>query len=128
MALCEDQLDIAARAFAEQIVRRINQLELAVQRNPLHPDYRGLGSLNDGSITETDAVGVPMFMEWVTNSKKDRTNILRQDWLYANEIRHRNTGHYPKEDGNTCGKVRGRRKDRQGRGRGRGSYDDLVDT
>ncbi len=45
LGLSVDQLDVSCLACMEQTVRRLVQIEMAVERSPQHPDFTGLDVL-----------------------------------------------------------------------------------
>ena len=42
-----DQLDVSSLVSAELLVRRVFQIELAVDRNPKSPDFEGLDAITE---------------------------------------------------------------------------------
>ena len=48
-----DQIDISNLSFAEDLVRRVIQIEVAVSRNPAQPDYSGLEELLESPVDAT---------------------------------------------------------------------------
>ena len=113
LALSVDQLDVSSLACVENLVRRIIQIELAVQRNPSSPDYKGLGVIVDGNISADGAARAPKFYNWITEQRREQANIMRQDRLYQEEKRHDHA------QGRGGGKARGSNDHDGGRGRGR---------
>ena len=87
LATCVDQLDVSNCCSMEQITRRLVQLEMAVARNPRHPDYTGLGVVVDGPISAEGAARAPKFNAWVTDRQKEKAHVLKQQRLYAEEQR-----------------------------------------
>ena len=104
LAMSVDELGVSMCAFVENLVRRLIQIEIAVERNPTHPDYRRLGVMVDGTIGESRAARAPKFTSWVTEKRKEQANIMRQDRLWAEEKRFQH----------------GSEKEQPGRGVGRG--------
>ena len=85
LALSADQVQVAGLACIEQLVRRTIQLEMAVERNPRHPDFSGLSVIVDGPVTATGAVRAPKFANWVADRQKERSQVLKQRRLYGEE-------------------------------------------
>ena len=86
LAVSLDQLDVSNLASMEHLARRLVQLETAVARNPVHPDYTGLSALADGPISSLGQARTPKFTMWVTERQKEQANIMRQQRLYAQEL------------------------------------------
>jgi hypothetical protein len=85
LGACVDQLDLMNLALTENIVRRIIQIETAVERNPRHPDFTGLGVVEGGVTTDKGAARVPKFREHIAARQKERAQILRHERLYKEE-------------------------------------------
>ena len=85
MALFEDALDIQNLSCFEQLIRRVFQVEMAVDKNPRHPDFTGLGILVDGTTTSGGASRVPKFTSWVTARQKEQAEIYKQRRLFTEE-------------------------------------------
>lgn len=85
LGACVDQLDIMNLALGENIVRRIIQIETAVERNPRHPDFTGLGVVEGGVTTDKGAARVPKFREHIAARQKEHAQILRHERLYKEE-------------------------------------------
>ena len=87
LALVHDQVDASALQVCEQIARRLDQIEMAVERCPSKPDFSGLDVLTDGAITARGSARNPTFRAWVGDRQRERANILKQRRLYAEEQR-----------------------------------------
>ena len=61
------------------------QLEMAVERNPSHPDFTGLEECMGGAVTASGAASVVSFREWVAGRQKDRATVLKQARLEREE-------------------------------------------
>ena len=85
MALFEDALDIQNLSCFEQLIRRVVQVEMAVDKNPRHPDFTGLLILVDGTTTSGGASRVPKFTSWVTARQKEQAEIYKQRRLFTEE-------------------------------------------
>ena len=85
LALMDDHLDIGNLAVFEQLSRRIVQVEMAVEKNPKHPDFSGLGVLVDTNVSAGGAARVPKFTQWVTQRHKEQAEIFKQRRLFHEE-------------------------------------------
>jgi hypothetical protein len=83
--LTYDQMNIANSAMAEQVVRRLIQHELAVERDPRHPDYGGLGLLLSGTTTATGSAEVSKFRAWLSTRQQQQAATLKQARLLREE-------------------------------------------
>ena len=61
-------------------------MELAVERNPTHPDFTGLGEMMAGPVTDSGGATVSTFREWISGRQKDRANVLRQARMEREEV------------------------------------------
>ena len=86
LAVEVDQLDVSNLASIENLCRRQVQLELAVERNPVHPDFGGLSEFMGGPINEKGAAATRKFKEWVAGRQRDRAQILKQQRLEKEEL------------------------------------------
>ena len=111
LALGVDQLDVSCLACVEQTVRRLVQIEMAVDRSPQHPDFTGLDVLTDGSVTRRGAARAPVFAQWVSDKQKERSTMLKNQRLYSGEIcGRRRKGDKDDEDDDESGGGKGRRR------------------
>ena len=85
LGLTYDQLNLANSAFAEQIVRRLAQHEMVVEKDPKHLDYSGLGSILAGSLEEHGRVAVPKFTKHLAERQHQRARVLKQSRLLREE-------------------------------------------
>eukprot|EP00959_Pyramimonas_sp_CCMP1952_P161943 3385954-Pyramimonas_sp.AAC.1 len=67
-----DQVDASNLQGVENLCRRQVQLEMAVERNPSHPDFTGLEECMGGAVTASGAASVVSLREWVAGRQKDR--------------------------------------------------------
>ncbi|CAK0806201.1 unnamed protein product [Prorocentrum cordatum] len=81
-----DQVDHSMMASAEQIVRWLIQTEIAVERNPRHPDYSGLDIVISAPVNAVGRASTSKFNSWVTDRLKERAAIWKQGRLYRREI------------------------------------------
>ena len=82
-----DQIDGSATAVGEHLTRWAIQTELAVERNPSQPDYSGLDIISGAALTGEGRAAASRFGEWVTSRLKERSQIWKQERLYAQERR-----------------------------------------
>ena len=85
LALMQDSLDVGNLSCFEQMVRRMVQLDVAVDKNPKHPDITSLGVMVDATTTSSGAARVPKFTSWVTARQKEQAEICKQRRLYTEE-------------------------------------------
>eukprot|EP00974_Lingulodinium_polyedra_P002008 188819-Lingulodinium_polyedra.AAC.1 len=71
--------------MAEQIARRIVQDELAVQRNPRHPDYGGLEAASGGPAGDRGKASTPGFSQWLADRQQSEAMLLKQTRLLREE-------------------------------------------
>ena len=81
----DDLLDVQNLSSFESLARRVVQLEMAVEKNPKHPDFSGLGVLVDGTVSSSGAVRVPKFQSWISTRQKEQAEIFKQRRLYTEE-------------------------------------------
>ncbi|CAK0809347.1 unnamed protein product, partial [Prorocentrum cordatum] len=77
-AICMDQLNVKNLHCMEALARRVIQIEMAVQRNPRHPDFSGLEDAVGGPTGASGSAAAPRYTEFVVARQKDRANILKQ--------------------------------------------------
>ena len=80
-----DQLAACNLLSTENLVRRLAQIEVAVERNPQHPDFTGLSELVGSSTTVSGGASVRKFREWISTRQRDRAQILKQARLEREE-------------------------------------------
>ena len=78
-------LDASNCALVENLCRRQVQLEIAVERNAVHPDFSGLSEASGGTTTDSGAATVAKFREYIAGRQKDRANILKNARLERDE-------------------------------------------
>jgi hypothetical protein len=115
LAIEVDQIDISNCQSFETIVRRIIVDETAVARNPKAPDYSGLDLVFSGQVTEAGQAQVAKFNEWFGNRLKDRSNVLRQNRLWAEELRHSGKGKGKEGKGDVEAKNKDKKKKKKGK-------------
>lgn len=86
-----DQIDGSTTAIGEHLVRWAIQTELAVERNPLQPDYAGLDIISGTTLSNDGRASASRFGEWVTTKLKERSQIWKQERLF-NQERQRQKG------------------------------------
>ena len=77
-----DELDISALAGGELLVRWAVQTEIAVSRNPRHPDYSGLDIVFAAPTSAGDKAETVQFTEWVASKMKDRAAVFKHEHQY----------------------------------------------
>ena len=82
-----DQLDVSALAVGEHLSRWVIQTELAVERNPMQPDFSGLDIIEGSAALPDGRASTSKFTEWVTGRLKERASIWKQERLYNQERR-----------------------------------------
>ncbi|CAK0814975.1 unnamed protein product [Prorocentrum cordatum] len=80
-----DQVDLSMLASAELLVRWMIQTEIAVERNPRHPDYSGLDIVISAPVNAAGRASTSRFNTWVTDRLKERATIWKQERLYREE-------------------------------------------
>ncbi|MCR9077337.1 MAG: hypothetical protein NXI07_14965, partial [bacterium] len=78
LAIEVDQLDGSNLQCVENLCRRQVQLELAVERSPVHPNFTGLSEIMGGPTDDTGAANTRKFRAWVGERQKERANVLKQ--------------------------------------------------
>ena len=96
MAISDDMLDVGNLASFEQISRRLVQLELAVEKNPKHPDFSGLNILVDTNVSAGGMARVPKFTKWVTDRHREQAEIYKQRRLFSEEAGKQSSSSDPK--------------------------------
>ena len=71
--------------MGEQLVRRLIQHELAVEKDSKHPDYSGPGYMLAGSTEDKGRVAVPKFTKWIAEKQHQRAYTLKQTRLLREE-------------------------------------------
>jgi hypothetical protein len=80
-----DQLDVSSLASAELLVRRLFQIELAVERNPKTPDFEGLDALLETVAKSSGGVSLPSLSKWFSDHQQKEAFTLKQFRLAAEE-------------------------------------------
>jgi hypothetical protein len=80
-----DQVDISSLAGSELLVRRIFQIELAVERNPRTPDFEGLEALLETIAKPSGGLNVPSLSKWFSDHQQKEAFTLKQFRLAAEE-------------------------------------------
>lgn len=110
-----DQINAANSLALELLARRLVQIETAVARNPLAPDFSGLELMLEDPVGAGGEAVTSVFNTWVASKLKEKANVSKQARLYKEEFRQHGSGRGSQADDNPD--VKG---DRRGRGRGRG--------
>ena len=80
-----DQIDASSTAIGEHLSRWMIQTELAVERNPLSPDYGGLDIIAGSAVQADGRASTSKFNEWMSSRLKERAQIWKQERLFAQE-------------------------------------------
>lgn len=116
LACCVDMLDCTNLACMEHAIRRLVALELAVERNPRHPDYSGLDAVEGGVVSSRGAAKMAVFREHVALRQREKASIMKQERLFREEKDKR----AKVESGGGGGGAGSSRDGGRGRGGGRG--------
>ena len=81
-----DQTDVSNQAAIEHIIRRLVQIELAVERCPTRPDFTGLDLLTDGTVSTRGAARADKFSTWLAERQRDRAQVFKQRRLCQEEL------------------------------------------
>ena len=84
-AVTYDQINAANSAMVEQLVRRLLQHEIAVERDPRHPDYAGLSVMLGQTTTATGGAEVTKFRTWLSSKQNERAQTMKQARLLREE-------------------------------------------
>ena len=87
MALQVDGVAPQNLSCIEQTVRHLLQTERAVSKNPVAPDYSGLGVITDGVVSSKGAAVTSGFDAWVAEQQKARGKQLQNERLYVEQSR-----------------------------------------
>ena len=85
-----DQLDVSSLGSSELLVRRVYQIEIAVERSPKQPDFDGLEPLLETSLKSSGAVNVVGISKWFSEHQKSEAFVLKQMRLWAEEKKEAN--------------------------------------
>ena len=80
-----DQLDGGQTLGAELLARELIKVETAVGRNPKIPDWEGLDFISGNRLTDSGAVDVRGFSQWLSTTRKDQAFIMKQGRLLREE-------------------------------------------
>ena len=72
-----DQLHAPNIMCAEHLCRRLSQIEIAVERNPIRPGYSGLAEAMGGA-TDSGAAATRQWRSWLGSKQKERAGVLKQ--------------------------------------------------
>ena len=87
-----DLLNVPNLAGVENLCRRQVQVEIAVERNPAHPDFLGLNEIMSSPTTDSGAALTRKFRSWMGQQQKDRAKLLQQARLEREETNPEKTG------------------------------------
>ena len=80
-----DQIDPTCLGGVELLVRRIYQLEIAVDRNPKHPEFDGLEAPVETSTKSTGSATLPTLANWFCVLRNSRALVLGQMSLWSDK-------------------------------------------
>ena len=80
-----DQVDLTQLVSSEFRVRRLLQIEAAVERNPRQPDFEGLEVMLTSALNPSGGAVTEKFSEWMTARQRDQAQILKQGRLLREE-------------------------------------------
>ena len=85
LAIEVDRLNLSSPACFEQLLRKCAQDEMAVDRNPKHPDYSGLSTALGAPTQTSGAALTQKWTEWLSTRQKDRAIVMKQARLLREE-------------------------------------------
>ena len=106
-----DQYDVTNSLSLELLCRRLVQIETAVARSPLSPDFSGLEMIMEDTIGTGGEAVTSAFNTWLSSKLKEKAAVAKQTRLYKEEFRKTSAN---SSDPSTAA-------DDTGGGRGRGS-------
>ena len=74
-----DQLDVSSLASGEFLARWAVQIEVAVSRNPRHPDYSGLDIMFGAPTSAAGKAETATFSEWISAKMKDKSAVFKYE-------------------------------------------------
>ena len=80
-----DQLDPSQCVGCEYRIRRLLQIEAAVDRNPKVPDFEGLEMMLTSAVAPSGAVITDKFSEWLAGRQRDAAQSMKQGRLLREE-------------------------------------------
>ena len=69
------------------MTRRLVQIETAVSRSPLNPDFTGLEMVLEDPIGAGGEANTSTFNNWLAGKLKEKANIAKQSRLFKEEFR-----------------------------------------
>ena len=85
LAALVDGVNVLNCSFAENICRRLIQIERAVSRNPKAPDFTGLDIITAVGIDAKGTAHAGAFSDYITEKQKSEAFTLKQTRLFAEE-------------------------------------------
>ena len=82
------QVNLPNLSSREMLVRRLIQIEFAVERDPKATDFTGLNVVFSGPRTDSGGASATRFSEWIAGRQRDRASILKQTRLFREEQQH----------------------------------------
>jgi hypothetical protein len=80
-----DQLNAPNIAGIELLIRRLIQIEMAVDRSARAPDFTGLATVLAGPTTESGSAVTKNFTEWIAGRQRDRAQVMKQERIFREE-------------------------------------------
>ena len=80
-----DQLDPTQLISSVFRLRRLLQIEAAVERNPKQPDFDGLEVMMTSAVTPGGAIVTKKFNTWVTERQRETAQIMKQGRMLREE-------------------------------------------
>ena len=118
-----DQLDVSALAVGEHLSRWIIQMELAVERKPLAPDFSGLDTVSGTAQLPDGRAATTKFSEWVLGRLKERASLWKQERLFRQERRQLRIGGGRNDDADDSSSEQARKGKRRSKKKKRGKGD-----
>lgn len=85
-ALEVDQINVGNTLSLELMTRRLVQIETAVSRSPLNPDFTGLEMVLEDPIGAGGEANTSTFNNWLAGKLKEKANIAKQSRLFKEEF------------------------------------------
>ena len=86
-AIETDQFNLPNSLSFEILARRLVQVETAVARNPVSPDFTGLELILEDPVGTGGEAVTSTFNTWLASKLKEKANVAKQTRLYREEFR-----------------------------------------
>ena len=90
MRACGKRRGVSSLVSAELLVRRLFQIELAVDRNAKTPDFEGLGAIIESVARPSGGVDIPALSKLFSDHQQKQAFTLKQFRLAAEERKELN--------------------------------------